>query len=545
MKLKINIINSILLLSALCCALSFAGGCSSTDGDATGGDGDADGDADADGDSDSDADGDADTDADGDSDGDADGDSDSDADGDADGDSDGDSDGDADGDGDADADTEDEVDSETEQATEALDTATEGEDTGPLYIIDTDADECIDFPWSVKTKPINILVLLDRSKSMDKYPAEDELKYADVVQEAIDGIVQQHTNAGIINFALNVFPAPDECDAEYGDLPAAQHDSFIDCQAASQFEDAESEYNDPIVPFADTISMDTYALIVDALETVGACGGTPMSKSLQWAKVYLESQALADDTYVILATDGAPGCNFDLELPCESMAVGLDAVASEMCLDDSATAEAVYELSAAGFTTFVIGVGESVASFADTMNAIAYWGTHEAEGDVDYLDIPEAPDGGNWYYPAGDASTLNTALEEITNSAISCVFDVDWANIPEEFGENQAVVKSCSQTRIFATPPGDGAEKVELTWMKDCSTEDPDASDALLRFGWTWAEMEGTDWNAIKELGDDVSGCIGVKLCDNACAQLQTHQGVQEWEVVSASFGCQPLVVVE
>ena len=477
----------------------------------SGGDSSADGDSDTDGDSD----GDADSDGDSDSDADSDSDSDSDADSDSDGDSDSDSDGDSDADSDADAD---------------------GDGT---------KQECADFPWQVETKPINLLVLLDRSKSMERYPEDEALKYADVVQAAIESIVEQHTQSQIINFALNVFPAPDNCDVEYGNLAPALQESVVSCQAASQFTSEEDGFNDPLVPFAETISMDTFTHIQEVLETVGNCGGTPISKSLQWARGYLESQNLENDTYVLLATDGAPGCNFGLTLPCESASVGQEAGAPEMCLDQKDSAHAVYDLAKAGFRTFVVGVGKDVAAFSDVMDVIAYWGNHVPDENAsDFTAIPSPPGGGTWYYPANDADALSDALEEVTNEAISCVYEVDWASIPDKDPETMFdVIKSCGAARIFGLPV-DGSDKLELTYMENCGDENPLAADERLQLGWTWEELEGKPFDEVEEI-DDVSKCRGVKLCNNACSQLKTKKGQKEWDGVSASFGCKPLIVVE
>lgn len=448
-----------------------------------------------------------------DSDGDGDGDSDSDGDGDSDSDGDSDIDGDADSDGDTDGDAD---------------------------------DQCADFPWDVGTKPINLLVLLDRSKSMQNYTVDDGSTYAEVVQAAIDAIVLQHTQSGIINFALNVFPSPEMCDAEYGSQPAAQQAPEIQCQAASQFVKAENPFDPPMVPFAETIALDTYTAIQSVLGEVGNCGGTPMSRSLQWAKAYLDSLSLENDTYVLLATDGAPGCNPNIDFTnsdeCKSASANPDVVPAspEMCLDDHDTARAVYELAQGGYKTFVVGVGKDVEVFSDVMDVIAYWGTHAATDEPDFNVIPDAPDGGTWYYPAGDAATLAAALEDVTNEAISCVYQVEWAGVPDVDPEtSKEILKSCSKMRVFGLPAG-GGDKVDIGYMEDCSDEDPESG----KLGWTWEELEGKSWDEVKEL-NDTGACTNVKLCNKTCNKLKTKQGQKEWDGISATFGCQPIVIVE
>ncbi|MBN1653570.1 MAG: hypothetical protein JXA30_07315 [Deltaproteobacteria bacterium] len=430
-----------------------------------------------------------------------------------------------------------------------------GGDTDTDTAADTDADsdsysdydeECADFPWTVETKPINMLVLLDRSKSMEKYTIEETGEsYSEVVQAAIDSIVQQHTRSGIINFALNVFPSPAMCTAEYGNLDSKDQSPAVLCQAASQFTRAEYPFRLPDVPFGEVISMDTYDIIRQVLNEVGNCGGTPITKSLQWARTYLNSLNLENDTYVLLATDGAPGCNLNADLPCESSTPGATAEAPEQCLDDLDSVHAIFDLAKDGYETFLVGVGEDIAAFSDVMDVIAYTGGGHLEADqIGLYSIDPPLDRENWYYPATDAETLNSALEDITNAAISCVYNVDWASVPDENEEiNEKVVKSCSQMRVFGIPEGLD-EKIELTYMERCSDENPDSPDARLHLGWTWKELEGESWQKIVAIGNDVSQCAGVKLCKNACSKLKTIRGIKMWSGVSASFGCRPLIII-
>ncbi len=407
-------------------------------------------------------------------------------------------------------------------------------------------EECVDFPWQVETKPINMLILLDRSKSMDRYTIEETGEsYAEVVKKAVDSIVQQHTEAGIINFALNVFPSPTMCTAQYGEAAPEEQSEAILCQAASQYTSDKNPLNPPAVPFADTIAMQTLDDIRQVLDTVGNCGGTPISKSLKWARSYLNSLGLANDTYILLATDGAPSCNLNASIPCESATPGDEAEAPAQCLDDLDSVHAVFDLAKDGYKTFVVGVGAAVEAFSDVMNVIAYTGGgYLTEGQQDLYDIEPPPSGGNWFYPAADALTLNTALEDITNKAISCEFEVDWAGIPDvDSASGEKVIKSCDKMRVFGVPKGSNT-KVELTYMERCSDENENASDEQMRLGWTWSEHEGTPWEDIASMGEDVSRCSRIKLCNHACSKLKTIQGVKTWDGVSAAFGCKPLIPI-
>ena len=414
----------------------------------------------------------------------------------------------------------------------------------PVFHVDTATSECVDGYWNVTMRPVNLLILLDRSASMGKYPEDAKEKYANTVQQAIETTVARYVGTGQVNFALNVFPSAVECDADYGQLTPSQQSPEIGCQPASQFVNSQFAYTEPLVPFATDITRDTYSEIHNALSKVGTCGGTPMAKSLQWAKVYLDSAALKDDTYVILATDGAPGCNFEMTLPCSSVTVGNEAVAPEMCLDDQSAIEAVSELKNAGFETFVLGVGQSVASFEDVMNAMAYRGRHTLAVSDDYNDIPARPHGDLWYFRADDADSVNSGLDAITQMTADCTFTVDWTSIPEKSGVNQPMAETCAQTRMFGIP-ATGGENVSLPLMRSCDLEDADSADAKLHVGWTWVELEGMYWSEIESLTGEASKCTGVRLCPNACSKLKKTNGSREWEGLSAVFGCQPQLVVE
>ena len=427
-------------------------------------------------------------------------------------------------------------------------------DTAPDTVSDSASDstpgtdaQCVDIPWTVDATPINLLVLLDRSKSMKKYTVEgSDVTYAEMVKNAINAIVDQHTSAGNINFALNVFPSPEQCDAEYH-ADDVVLDSQILCEAASQFTSPEAAYQAPLVPFSDNITAATTIQIADVLENVGNCGGTPIAKSLEWARVYLDSLSLENDTYVLLATDGAPGCNYELDLStCESASLGYEPRAPEMCLDAEESARAVYNLAVAGYKTFVLGVGKDVEAFHDVTNSIAYWGTNIPDSEpTDFMDIPDPPAGENWYYPAGDPQTVSAALADLTYETISCEFEVDWAGVPSfDTASQQIVLKSCAQTRVFGAIQGSG-EEVEITYMESCDDEVPESDNTKLRIGWTWKEHEGTPWESIVSLGDDTSSCGTIKLCTNACSKLKTSAGIPTWSGISASFGCRPALVIE
>jgi hypothetical protein len=399
--------------------------------------------------------------------------------------------------------------------------------------------ECADIPWSIEPSPINMLVILDRSKSMELYSIGDKT-YAEVVQKALTSIVEQNTNAKTINFALNVFPSAQECTAEYGDEEAEERD--ISCHPASRFIDEDSPFDDPVVPFAPQITEETYLSINETLETMGQCGGTPICKSLEWARIYLDGLSLDLPTYVLLATDGAPNCNTigDPRTCQSSIEPDIDVPFSEMCLDDQCTVNETMKLASSGFKTFVIGVGDEVQQFANLLDAVAFWGGGYPGGEGLYT-FPKPQDADNWFYPAQNATELNSALENIVNSTLSCEFEIPWEEVPSKNPDDgKPVNKACSQVRIKGEIEGD---VIDLIYDHNC--EEPEIED-VQHYGWHWAddELMGKPYSEI-EKEEDTSNCNKIKLCPKACENLKTVNGQRQWDSVSAGFGCQSVIIIK
>jgi hypothetical protein len=423
-------------------------------------------------------------------DGGADGDSDSDSDADTDADTDGDTDVDSDGDSDTDADSDTDSDS------------------------DGDTDYCADIPWETAYEPVNMLVLLDRSHSMCSNTIGDAT-YADVVALALDDVIETSTESGMINFGLAAFPSM-SCPAGGG---VGDPD---ECTPANDEESVEA-FDAPLVP----VGPGNYAEISAMLSILGQCGGTPLCGSLEWALSYLTS-GLPEDiaglpTYVLIATDGAPNCNAEADISsCDPSEEGATVYQPEQCLDDICSYNAALSLAAAGIGVFVVGVGEDVTAFEDVMQGIAYYGGGglEPPGDV--------PDDPTLWYPAADASSLQTALEEITGQTIACTFTVAWDDIPEYQPDPPyaPIDKACDKILVVGVP-ADSSDEVALTYSPDCADEDPDSSV----YGWRWQGIDAP----IEELDEySLEECTEIELCPAACAMLA--EGA--WSGISAHFGC-------
>ncbi|MBN2804705.1 MAG: VWA domain-containing protein [Deltaproteobacteria bacterium] len=453
--------------------------------------------------------------------------------------------------------------------------------------IDTDAGnfkECADIPADIDVKPINLLVLLDRSGSMAKGKVTSGDTYATVVQEAIDAIVQQNTQSGIINFALNVFPSAENCTNVY----RLSHDGFdtdgnpdptepsmdlnTACEATSNFlwptapigtAPVASAYNDPNVEFSDSVTMDTYTAISDALKNVGQCGGTPICQSLWWAYEYLQSVNSDNATYILLATDGAPSCSHSLNpSTCKTSLVGSSQPTySEQCLDDFCSINASFYLAAKQYKLFVVGVGDEAKEFEAVLDAMAYFGggngnvcKKDATNPYEICPTPASDADGHWYFPAANANDLSAALEDITNTALSCEFEVPWDNVPDYNPDDteKPVAKKCDMVK---------AKAVVSSWFADTDTSvdtetdtadpneiryDPSCKEENGHYGWRWADdtLIGQPWSVV-EAEKDIANCTKIKLCPKACENLQVHDGKRIWESVGASFGCQPTVSID
>ena len=104
---------------------------------------------------------------------------------------------------DADADTDTDSDTDTDTDTDAdSDTDTDTDTDGDA---DTDLSDCLEVPHELELKPINMLILMDRSRSMSQSEFNGET-YEAVVDRALSELVMSPDNQ-LVNFGLAVFPA--------------------------------------------------------------------------------------------------------------------------------------------------------------------------------------------------------------------------------------------------------------------------------------------------------------------------------------------------
>lgn len=270
------------------------------------------------------------------------------------------------------------------------DTTTEV-DTTPL------PESCDESNYQINIQKIDMLVLLDRSQSMEID------KIWEPMGSALTAVTEDYKN--MVNFGLMLFPGGgDKCD---------QEDKETVCVA--------SDPTSPDVPIGAPSAATAIAAVFDdqSGSHVTPCGGTPIAESLIAAKDYLQGLEEQKKRYVLLATDGAPNCNAALNGDtCTCTSAETDACKKENlnCLDDANTYDAAEELYAdAGVDTYVIGMGETVNDKWETqLTNIAKAGGTET------------------YLPVTDNNKLQEAFETVTQNVVNCNFAIDWASLSED-----------------------------------------------------------------------------------------------------------------
>lgn len=171
--------------------------------------------------------------------------------------------------------------------------------------------------------------------------------------------------------------------------------------------------------------------LLTVLAAYGPEGGTPTSSTLE--SLIPTVSALPGQTFVVLATDGAPNCNSSASCPASECTANIEGAmldpttpcaapinccdpklvsnGPQFCVDRPATVEAVTKLFSAGIKTYVIGMpGAEV--YANVLNEVATaGGTAKATAPL--------------YYSVQDEPELTASLQEIgIKVAVSCTVDL-------------------------------------------------------------------------------------------------------------------------
>lgn len=213
----------------------------------------------------------------------------------------------------------------------------------------------------------NVLLVIDKSSSMDDQPAGFELKKWEALKAALEPALT--AVEGEMSFGLLLYPF-----GEAGEIP-------LDCfEGCCEVPTGSAAIQVGIEPGASSA-----AKVMDALNASAPGGGTPTAAALDAALAYFttgDGQSLRGDRFVLLATDGGPNCG-PREATCaaDHCTPNLDGLCpadqgnccageGSYCLDDAAVVEKIRALADAGVPTFVIGI-PGTESYAEHLNAFA------------------------------------------------------------------------------------------------------------------------------------------------------------------------------
>ena len=152
-------------------------------------------------------------------------------------------------------------------------------------------------------------------------------------------------------------------------------------------------------------------------------GQTPTAPALERAGALISGvRAATSARALVLATDGAPNCNNQLNpngCVCANN-LGGGCRTSQMCLDDVRTVSQIASLKRGGLPTYVIGIQDANDRLlVATLNAMAKAGGR-----------PRA--GAQSYYGASSQAEIESALVSIRDQVGSCVFLT--TSVPDEKG---------------------------------------------------------------------------------------------------------------
>jgi hypothetical protein len=235
--------------------------------------------------------------------------------------------------------------------------------------VDAAAPNCGQTSVSVMPVPPDILIVQDKSLSMTMDPtgaacaptATGCSKWSQV-SAAMDTVVM--ATQGAVNWGLIFFGSDNMCGVNT--MPSV------------------------------SIAANNYTAVSQAYAGNQPSSYTPTEAAVNAAAAYMQTVTDQNPKYLLLATDGLPNCK---------------AGDRNVMDDDSPGATtAVMNAAAAGFPTFVVGIGDTMGDA--TLNMFATAGGEPQSGSAD----------GNLFYEVNSTSDLVAALTKIVGQATSCTF---------------------------------------------------------------------------------------------------------------------------
>jgi hypothetical protein len=268
---------------------------------------------------------------------------------------------------------------------------------------------CGDEVHVVEFNAPNIYFVFDRSGSMAELVAPDFDSRFEIVRDAAKDFIQGL--GPLINIGAAVFPlgniSSDPCSAGDEVMPVMPGDPFMQGEGPT-------------------------TQMFGAAVGGPPNGGTPVAATLQNLEGKLS--ALDGQTIVMLLTDGGPNCNDQLSCGIDECMPNIEGVCEptenccdpshpqggpQLCIDDTATNDAISTLAALGIELYVIGItGSEIYEGVLNQMAVAA-GTAQTNTPTQYFQVT-------------DLSTLSQVFADIAADAISCELPI--ADPPTEEG---------------------------------------------------------------------------------------------------------------
>lgn len=241
-------------------------------------------------------------------------------------------------------------------------------------------DNCGTTTNELKKKPADLLLVLDRSSSMNR--AMDSSDTCNTTSTTCDQRWETMTTS--LSSVLDTSPTDVYWGLKFFTSPQGGGTNNR-CYVGPGVE----------VP----VAAGSAATIKAQIDAAGTSSSTPTRVAIETAITYLDTVTDGNPKYILLATDGEPNC-----APGSS---------STTASDLTATIEAVGKATAAGYKVFVIGVGPEVGN----LTAMA-----QAGGTTDF-------------YSANSPAELSSALTSIVGTvAAGCSYPVDSAAVTNPNG---------------------------------------------------------------------------------------------------------------
>ncbi len=347
--------------------------------------------------------------------------------------------------------------------------------------------------------PVNILLVIDKSGSMDSPPTESSTTTLwEATTEALTTALDEANEA--VSFGLQLYPAREATSTCSGENCCVMPDGEGMTVPIASGEEPKEE-------------------IATELGRTAPGGGTPTGDALSRAYQYFLSGEGADlkgDRFVLLATDGGPNCNFDIGCEAESCTRNIDGNCGLPdnqnccggsnnigCLDDQRTLSQIERLREIDVDTFVIGL-TGTEQYAEQLNAFAEAGGQPREGTEERYFKVDA---------AGSAEGLTDVLNEITTELVQTC-DLQLTEEPAALDEINVAV-NCNVIEAGSAPEetmGQGGQGGAMTtdrnegpsyWWLDQETSPP-----TVRIGGeVCGEIEGSGVDRI----DIITGCATIR----------------------------------